>query len=267
MDADPLRDRRVGIAGEMPGDGILQPQPAGLHQRHDRHCGEHLVHRAVAKTGVERVGGAQLAVGLTVRGREDRCAVLRDQHGAREAAGRGAAGHLGAEGRHQVGLVQGADVDGQAQAGLDFDRHDAVRVCGFDVDREPCPGRLGVPLLDEGDRARGRGAFDADEIEPAGALVEVEVLIDERPRSRRHELVEKPLPSGAIGGVEHGEPLRELPGRPSLRRRLRAQRHGGQGCNHTGTGAGHAGMDRDSLHDERLAPAAHRILNARKVRY
>ena len=183
----------------------------------------------------------ELPVGLAVGGREDRRAVLRDQHGAGEAPGRGAAGHLGANGRHQVGLVQGADVDGQAQAGLDPDRHDAIRVRGFDVDREPCPGRLGVPLLDDGDGARGRGAFDADEIEAAGARVEIEVLIDVRPRGRRHELVEKPLPSGAVAGVEDGEPPRESPGRLSLRRRLRGQRRGGHGGNQAGARAGQAG--------------------------
>jgi hypothetical protein len=121
-----------------------------------------------------------------------------------------------------------------------------VRVCGFDVDGEPCPGRLGVPLLDDGDGARGRGAFDADEIEPAGPLVEVEVLIDER--RRRGELVQEPRPSGAVGGVEDRQPSCELRGCLGLRRRLCGQGRNGQGDNQTGTGAGHAATGRDSGH-------------------
>ena len=74
--------RRLGV---VPGDGIVEAEPAALDEPEDGDRGEGFGDRADAEFCVGRVGKAPLAVGEAEALAEDRLAVERDEHCAAEA--------------------------------------------------------------------------------------------------------------------------------------------------------------------------------------
>ena len=100
----------------------MDPEPhlAGLHQRNTATAVNILFIEPMRKRVSSVLAMPSSRLAWPKADAKSGAPFLRDQHGAGEAPGRGAAGNdLGTNGRGQVGLVHRADVDGQAQAGLE----------------------------------------------------------------------------------------------------------------------------------------------------
>ena len=85
----------VGVIGQILPEGICQLQFAGLGELEHGGGGEHLIHGADAKAGIQPVGDAMLAVGQSVGAGEDQLVPFGDHHGSGEAVFGGALLDLG----------------------------------------------------------------------------------------------------------------------------------------------------------------------------
>src|SRR6266850_1858224 len=137
VDGDLGSEVLIGIVGEVFSEWIGKPDFAGLHELKYGDGGEHLVHRAEAKTSVEFIGNFLFAVGQTVGGSEDGLAVLGDEDGAGKTIGCSGFFHFRTESGEGRVLTHARHGKFRGwRNGPQFQLLDAMRFGGLDFDGE-----------------------------------------------------------------------------------------------------------------------------------
>ncbi len=230
LDGDLCGDVLVRIVGEEFAERIVERELALLCELKNGDGGEHLVHGADAETGIEGVGGLVLAVGETVGLGKDWLALAGEENIAGEGSGGRVFLEFCLEGGDQLGLAEVGRGIRRARNGADSQRGNGVRLGGIDLEGQA--GELvGVAFLHEGDElCRRGGVLNLAQIEAAGAVAEVHVLVDIL-CAGWEVLLEEGEKSVAVAVIEGVEPSGALMGGRSVGQRGLGQATGAEGEN------------------------------------